>query len=69
MISAKNLNHIIRKKDLAQLVQLCRVVVSQPSQELPEEIQQLIQKHATIFQEPTTLPPARPIDHTIPLLP
>ncbi|XP_012702297.1 uncharacterized protein LOC105914588 [Setaria italica] len=69
MISAKNLQHIIKKKELAQLVQLCRVVDQQTDPAIPVEVQQLIQENATIFQEPQTLPPTRPIDHTIPLLP
>ncbi|XP_004971882.1 uncharacterized protein LOC101768429 [Setaria italica] len=69
MISAKILQHLLKKKQLAQVVQLCRVVEPKTSSEQPVEIQQLLQKNAAISQEPQTLPPARPIDHTIPLLP
>jgi hypothetical protein len=37
------------------------------AQPLPPEIAAVLQKFADIFEEPTTLPPERECDHTIPL--
>jgi hypothetical protein len=37
-------------------------------QNLPEQIQQLLDSFADLFQEPTELPPSRSCDHTIPLI-
>ena len=56
------------------LVQLC--VVSDSNQQLqssaptlPAEVQHLIGQFASLFVEPTSLPPSRACDHEIPLLP
>jgi hypothetical protein len=43
------------------------VVIS--DQQLHSEVEQLLGQFEDIFQAPTTLPPPRPFDHTIPLLP
>jgi len=40
-----------------------------PSDPLPEEIRNLLTQYAVVFSTPTSLPPARDCDHTIPLLP
>jgi hypothetical protein len=36
---------------------------------IPEEVQQLLQQFASVFQEPNELPPTRAFDHAISLLP
>lgn len=36
---------------------------------LPESVTKLLQSYHTLFEEPTTLPPSRSCDHTIPLVP
>ncbi|XP_071683515.1 uncharacterized protein [Lolium perenne] len=36
---------------------------------IPNAVQEVLDEFATVFAEPTTLPPARPYDHTIPLKP
>lgn len=42
---------------------------STPAPDLPLEIQDLLAKFATLFQNPQGLPPARDIDHHIHLIP
>lgn len=37
--------------------------------QLPTEVQNLLQEFDDRFQAPTELPPRRPEDHTIPLIP
>jgi Reverse transcriptase (RNA-dependent DNA polymerase) len=36
---------------------------------VPTEFHSVLQQFSTVFEQPTTLPPVRPIDHQIPLLP
>jgi hypothetical protein len=36
---------------------------------LPDEVQQLLDQYATVFQDPKKLPPKRSYDHDIPLVP
>jgi len=40
-----------------------------PLADPPETVQSLLQEFEDVFSKPTTLPPSRPYDHTIPLLP
>ena len=56
------------KGGIAQLVQLTLVSPSVSAAALPEDIQELIQQHGNLVQEPKTLPPHRQGDHSIPLL-
>jgi len=56
------------------LIQLLNIAASEPSsqsehQQIPIEIQQLIDEFADLFAEPTELPPRRHCDHHIPLVP
>lgn len=68
-ISAKNLQGLIKNGGLAQLVQLCPMNDDTSSDPVPSPIQELIQQNENLFQEPKGLPPARTLDHSIPLLP
>ena len=43
--------------------------VPPPLADPPEAVQSLLQEFEDVFSKPTTLPPSRPYDHTIPLLP
>jgi hypothetical protein len=54
---------------IAQVVQLCPVDIQDKDQPVPEPVIQLSDRHLDCFQEPKTLPPHRPYDHAINLLP
>ncbi|XP_014754072.1 uncharacterized protein LOC106866060 [Brachypodium distachyon] len=69
-ISALELNAMISKGELAQLVQLCPVAAAGPFVDsVPAPIQALIDEFQACFQTPTELPPQRAYDHRIPLIP
>ena len=59
---------LVMKGGIAQLVQLTLASPSVSAAALPEDIQELIQQHGNLVQEPKTLPPHRQGDHSIPLL-
>jgi len=71
--------HTISCISAASLIKSCKgndiwafaVLSAEPSTppELPSEIATLLQEYADVFAKPTTLPPSRVYDHTIPLLP
>lgn len=54
---------------MAQVVQLSPVTTMEETHYIPESIQQLVQDNSALFQEPVDLPPIRPFDHHIPLIP
>lgn len=56
------------RQAVAHLVQLC--VISTGKEEIvPVGIQHILQQFASVFDEPSGLPPQRPYDHAIPLFP
>jgi hypothetical protein len=57
------------RQAVANLVQLCCVTDLEPSEEFPLAVQQVLNKFASVFEEPQGLPPVRSFDHTIPLIP
>jgi len=83
-ISARKLKGLIRRGAISHYIQMKvapasstiqnqdRAVqsmqMSDPTHDIPE-VQQLLSQYAHLFQEPTTLPPARNCDHNISLIP
>ena len=66
----KVLKGLIRKGGVAHLVQLSPIQTSPTTPTtLPPEVQALIEHDTHLFQDPTTLPPARNMEHQIALLP
>jgi hypothetical protein len=55
------------------LLQICFATDDGPIESsvslLPEEIQSLVSQFSLLFEEPSSLPPSRPCDHVIPLIP
>jgi hypothetical protein len=68
-LSGKQLQGLLRKGSIAQLLQLSPVQEHIMEAPIPEQIQTLIQVYDPIFQEPKQLPPQRAMDHHIPLIP
>jgi hypothetical protein len=68
-ITVKKLKGLMRKRGVAQLVQLSPLVSTkdQPKPTIPAGVQALLQKYSELFQEPKSLPPQRNCDHSIPL--
>lgn len=69
VISNKEVNQLIQQGAIAQLV----LLVAQPQDPtptpIPADIQTVIDQHSAVFQEPKSLPPPRPFDHQIQLVP
>lgn len=68
-VKARKLKGLLRKGGVAQLIHICQGAEPQPSELVPEAVQQLVQEHAHLFKNPDSLPPQREFDHGIPLLP
>lgn len=69
-LKVRKLKGLMRKGGVAQLVQLCAANPQQPAiSEIPQAIQELVDQHQHLFQEPKELPPAREFDHAIELIP
>jgi hypothetical protein len=66
-VSVPHLVHLASLDELWCIIQL-QTVKKLPEDNLPAEIQQLIQEYASLFDKPTGLPPARSHQHTIPLV-
>ena len=67
-LQSRKLKGLIRKRGVAQIVQLAPHDETQTkSAEVPPELQQVLDQHATLFQDPKGLPPQRKYDHSIPL--
>ncbi|XP_020258301.1 uncharacterized protein LOC109834681 [Asparagus officinalis] len=74
LVNEKSIAKSVREHGQGFLIQLCSVSLRESkwegfSEELPEDMHQLIQEFDVIFQELPHLPPAREIDHRIPLEP
>lgn len=68
-ISAVELQKQIQKRAMLQVVQLCSLEDASREELLPPEVEQVLSEHAKVFQEPQGLPPHRPFDHKIVLVP
>lgn len=69
LISAAEVRNLLSRKVVTKIIQLCAVEATQGEEELPAGVQDLIQEFQSLFAEPKGLPPRRPYDHSIPLLP
>jgi hypothetical protein len=69
IISAAEMEELIEQSALAQIVHLCPVGESYEPTALPAEIEQLLKDKEASFAMPTKLPPHRPFDHRIELMP
>ncbi|XP_020266215.1 uncharacterized protein LOC109841679 [Asparagus officinalis] len=72
LVSEKDIAKSVREQKEGYLIQLCSVNLQEPvsgaiHEELPADINSLVQEFDVIFQELPHLPPAREIDHKIPL--
>lgn len=68
-VKARKLKGLLRKGGIAQLVHLCPVQSTKPTESVPDPVQQLISSNEHLFKDPDSLPPSREFDHSIPLLP
>lgn len=72
LLNRQAITHCIQLRlDLTQSAQFQETVaVASISEQLEKpQVEQLLHQFADIFQTPTALPPPRPFDHRIPLLP
>ncbi|XP_025825540.1 uncharacterized protein LOC112900963 [Panicum hallii] len=68
-ISDQQVQALIKNDSILHVIQLNAVDVQTVSPELPPEVSHLLQQFASLFEEPKGIPPSRPGDHQIPLLP
>jgi hypothetical protein len=69
IIYAQQLNLLLEQGAVAQLIALEDKADLTTVSVIPDSIQKIVEQHKSLFQEPTTLPPAREFDHQIPLIP
>ncbi|CAL1357428.1 unnamed protein product [Linum trigynum] len=69
LISGRNLQQLIRKPDSHILGAVFSIEAHTPPAPTPTFLQPLLSQYSDIFDTPTSLPPSRPFDHSIPLLP
>jgi hypothetical protein len=71
MVSAETLRTLIQKGEVCQMMELHTIETgtANSTEQIPESIQQVIQKYTKLFEEPSSLPPQRKFDHQIPLIP
>lgn len=50
-------------------MKLCVVIEEDRNTQLPDKMKQVLKDNAVVFEEPTQIPPIRPYDHTILVLP
>lgn len=68
-ISAQELHKLMDQGVLAQVVRLCPIADASPTEDMPFEIETLLQEHESCFATPQGLPPHRSFDHKITLMP
>lgn len=68
-IKLRKIKGLVRKGGIAQVIHLCPILQGEHQETVPTPIQALVDSKAALFQEPTSLPPAREFDHHIPLIP
>lgn len=69
MLTGKALMNFFWKNTHGIIGSLCAITAVPISDPIPEPIQCLLKDFQDVFQEPTTLPPPRALDHAIPLKP
>jgi hypothetical protein len=67
-LKSRKLRGLLKHGGVSHMVQLNRVSTKQPTL-IPAEVQHLVSEYESIFQKPTSLPPARQFDHHISLVP
>jgi hypothetical protein len=70
VIGTKKLQELLQKKAIGAVVILNNSATKDhlETEQLPPEIAAVLEEYRDIFQEPTDLPPARAVDHAIPLI-
>lgn len=70
LLLAKQLKGMVKTGAVSHLVQLCTMEEGVAgSEEIPEQVKEVLSEFATRFQDPHELPPHREFDHSIPLVP
>lgn len=69
MISAGELRNLLKQRAVTRVIHLCAVEEVTRLQDIPANVQTLIQEFRDLFTELKGLPPQREFDHSIPLLP
>jgi len=67
-IETQKMKGLLRKADVAHLVQLYQVQQGDVSNKTPSTVQEVVENHSKLFQPPITLPLSRDSDHHIVLL-
>ncbi|CAN6241659.1 unnamed protein product [Urochloa humidicola] len=68
-LKLRKLKGLIRNGGISHIIQLAQINQDTPSSGPPAVIQDLVQQHDNLFQEPKGLPPQRDLDHQITILP
>lgn len=69
-VPAKEANKLLDKGAEGFLLQMHNIILETPEGfQTPPQQQKLLMEYADLFEEPSTLPPHRDCDHTIPLKP
>jgi hypothetical protein len=68
-LKVQKLKGLLKKGSIARLVQLSLIATTNMSSAVLSDIQQVVDQHEHLFQDPKELPPSRAYDHHIPLLP
>jgi hypothetical protein len=68
-LKVQKLMGLLKKGSVAHLVQLSPTVTTNMDSVVPSDIQQVVDQHEHLLQDPKELPPSRAYDHHIPLLP
>lgn len=70
MINSIQLQSLCKQQAITHIVQICATTEEATfNSPVPEIVQQVIDAFPDVFGEPTGLPPRRPCDHCIPLIP
>ena len=69
LASSQEVHQLIQQGAVAQLIVLNQASAEALPEEIAEDIQEVLEHNKEIFQEPAQLPPSRPFDHAIPLIP
>ena len=66
-VATEQMNKLLNKGISGFILHLNSLSLQAPHSSAPPAISALLQQYSEVFQEPTTLPPHRDIDHAIPL--
>jgi hypothetical protein len=67
LVSQKKMRKLLNKGEVGAVVYVQKLQLQQPESVQSPALQQLLDQYRDVFAKPTTLPPERDIDHTIPL--